>query len=115
MIELRISMPEEMMADLYESDEAQENFRHFIHEVMNKLIDIYKQPPPLSFPSIRSTVFHSPRMITNKDCAICLEPIRLYSNIQIPPCYHGFHTACLNQVLRHRHDCCPLCRKSFLT
>lgn len=115
MIELRINMPNNMLDDIYETDEARANFRQFLHTVMDKLVDALQQPPTAHFPSIRSTVLHSYSLIINKECAVCLEPIRLYSTIQIPPCRHGFHTSCLKDVIQHHHTSCPICRKSFIT
>jgi hypothetical protein len=31
----------------------------------------------------------------------------------IPPCKHGFHTKCMEEVIKHRFDSCPVCRQEF--
>ena len=55
-----------------------------------------------------------PASITDRDCAICLNPV---SDIEkesymVTPCNHLFHSQCLNSWLLHKHECC-ICRSEL--
>ena len=41
------------------------------------------------------------------DCSICLEEVKIYSNISILPCGHQFHSICYSN---YKGYVCPLCR-----
>jgi len=47
----------------------------------------------------------------NKDCVICLETLDFC--IQLP-CSHLYHRHCIDQLMEHNHDLCPLCRSNIV-
>lgn len=89
---------------------GRENLRRILRTMVDKVIDTIGQS---EMPDIPATVLHSSSLILSQECAVCLEPIRLFSTVRIPPCRHGFHASCLQEMIQHNHMCCPMCRKSF--
>ena len=80
------------------------------------LANLFEGPVTMTkrvFSSIHKTILHDWKMIIQRECGICLEPILLYSRVQIPLCRHGFHHDCMNRVLEHGFDSCPVCRQNF--
>ncbi len=50
----------------------------------------------------------------NKTCSICLDNVENISDMNIClHCNNLFHDSCINQVCRHGHNYCPLCRKNI--
>ncbi len=50
----------------------------------------------------------------DKTCSICLDNVDNISNMNIClQCNNLFHDSCINQVCRHGHNYCPLCRKNI--
>lgn len=109
MFEFRFSVPTEMIDSIQDSEESRDVFEFIIKKLILQVIKLYSSRRR----GFESSVFHSSDMITNKDCAICLEPIKLFSMINVLPCKHGFHPHCIEEIIEHNHDSCPLCRKSF--
>ncbi|EKE39590.1 hypothetical protein ENUP19_0229G0003 [Entamoeba nuttalli] len=58
--------------------------------------------------------FQSDNTIPSGNCCICLEPITpSVSAIQLP-CYHYFHSECIDNLKASGADCvCPICRTRF--
>lgn len=48
------------------------------------------------------------------NCAICLSPYELKENIRILPCYHHFHSSCIDQWL-YKNKTCPFCKRDIDT
>ncbi|KAJ1967162.1 hypothetical protein IWQ62_002031 [Dispira parvispora] len=48
-----------------------------------------------------------------EECAICLEDYVDEDEIRILPCYHQFHTACVDVWLTTRKRCCPICKQDI--
>ncbi|KAJ1651218.1 hypothetical protein IWQ61_008164 [Dispira simplex] len=48
-----------------------------------------------------------------EECAICLEDYMDEDEIRILPCYHQFHTACVDIWLTTRKRCCPICKQDI--
>lgn len=54
---------------------------------------------------------------SDKDCSICFKKIKRKNRV-VTTCDHIFHFTCLFKNLKYNYntgDCCPLCRKSFLS
>ena len=50
----------------------------------------------------------------NKICSICLDNVENVNDMNIClHCNNLFHDSCINQVCRHGHNYCPLCRKNI--
>jgi hypothetical protein len=52
------------------------------------------------------------KSLTDTDCAICIENIKLNSDVRIMNCNHIFHTDCLDKWLI-KNKTCPICRYHF--
>jgi hypothetical protein len=54
-------------------------------------------------------------VVENDDnmCSICYEEFEKKSACSTTPCGHKFHSACLFQNFKHRHEC-PLCREELI-
>lgn len=107
MVDIHFSIPRELILSLNRSDDVKQLFHGFMDDILNKISSIH------SCQNIKKVVFHSPQMIRNTDCAICLEEIRLFSNISILPCRHGFHIDCIQELTNSHHYNCPVCRASI--
>lgn len=106
-IDVSFSLSRSTMESLAQSRDAKRALHEFLVVIMEKIIDTCGQyvPKPMN-----EFVFHSPHLIKNRECAICLDPIQLYSVIKSPPCKHGFHSSCMDSVLGHGFRHCPICR-----
>lgn len=102
MVDIYFSIPRELLMD--PSDETKQVFYRFMDDIFKRIHSIYNSK------NLKKMVLHSPQMITNTDCAICLEPIRLYSTIHILHCRHGFHVDCIKELTDNHHYQCPICR-----
>lgn len=104
MVDIYFSVPWDLLMTMNESEETTRVFHHFMNDILKRVSSMHNSR------NLKKKVFHSPQMITNTDCAICLEPIRLYSTINILPCRHGFHPDCVKELTDNKHYQCPLCR-----
>lgn len=104
LVDIYFSIPRDLLLALSRSEETKRVFHHFMDDILMRASSIHNSR------NLKKKVYHSPTMITNTDCAICLEPIRLYSTINILPCHHGFHVACAKELTNSNHYQCPLCR-----
>lgn len=104
MVDIYFSVPRELLMTLNRSDESKRIFYRFIDDILLRVSSIQNSR------NLKKFVYHSPNMITNTDCSICLEPIQLYSSITILPCRHGFHVGCAKELIESHHHQCPLCR-----
>lgn len=104
MVDINLSVPLELLMTINQSEETKRVFHHFMDDILKRVFSIR------NVRSLKKTVFHSPQMIANTDCAICLEPIQLFSTINILPCRHGFHPDCVKELTSSHHYQCPLCR-----
>lgn len=104
MVDISFSMPRGLLLALGRSEENQQVFHRFLDSVLMRISSIYHSR------NLKKKVYHSPRMIVNTECPICLDPIRLYSSINILPCRHGFHVGCAKELTNSHHYQCPLCR-----
>lgn len=107
MVDIQFSIPRELLVSLNHSDEVKQLFHGFMEEILKKISSIH------SCQSMKKVVFHSPDMISNTECAICLEELRLFSTIHILSCRHGFHVECLKELTNSHHYNCPVCRASM--
>ena len=107
MVDIHFSIPRDLLSTLHRSEESKELFHRFMDDILMRISSMHNSY------NLKKVVFHSPHMITNTDCAICLEPIRLFSTINILPCRHGFHTECVKDLTRSHHYNCPVCRASI--
>lgn len=63
--------------------------------------------------------FHVSESLANEDgeCAICLEPLRAKSIVDVPyrpfGCSHVFHVRCVEQWVSTGCGTCPMCRKTL--
>ena len=46
------------------------------------------------------------------DCSICLERFVIGDTVKILPCYHNFHSTCVEEWLLSHHNC-PMCRNDI--
>jgi len=53
--------------------------------------------------------------IHNETCPICLEDFPEGLKVKVLPCYHGFHSECVDPWLNDRSDLCPICKTSILS
>ncbi|KAJ9173281.1 hypothetical protein P3X46_016433 [Hevea brasiliensis] len=64
-------------------------------------------------PASKASIDAMPRITVTddcvKDCAICLDEMRVGSEMREMPCKHGFHSGCIEKWLG-LHGSCPLCR-----
>lgn len=104
MVDISFSIPREFLSNLNHSEENQRIFFQFMKEILERVSSIQNSK------NLKKTFYHSPSMITNTDCAICLEEIRLFSSIHIFPCRHGFHVHCTKSLTDNHHYTCPVCR-----
>ena len=111
-MDIVITIPRDMMMHVDGSEEQASNFNAFIGRVVTEMI---KEVSRTAYRDIRVVVLHDSGMIKNDECAVCMEPIRLFSRVAIPPCGHGLHSSCMNQIREHRHHTCPMCRRSLHT
>lgn len=109
-MEITFSIPMRIMRTMNQSSASRRYFHELIGEILKEVSAVDDHP---HYPSIRSTVLHSRSLTKNRECVICLEEMAFYSRVKIPPCGHGYHENCLNHVLAHRFDCCPMCREPF--
>ncbi|XVE85912.1 hypothetical protein DITRI_Ditri17bG0129700 [Diplodiscus trichospermus] len=49
------------------------------------------------------------RKVKGEDCVICLEELKIGSTASRMPCFHTFHSICINKWLEQSHYC-PICR-----
>lgn len=49
---------------------------------------------------------------SDANCAICLSPYEHKENIRILPCYHHFHSECVDQWLT-KNKSCPFCKRDI--
>lgn len=104
MVDIHFSVPRELISTLNRSEETKRIFHNFIDDVLFKISGMHNSH------NLKKLVYHTPDMIINTDCAICLEPLRLYSTINILPCHHGFHPECVKDLTNSNHYICPVCR-----
>jgi hypothetical protein len=107
MVDIYFSIPRDLLSTLGRSEESKRLFHRFMDDILLRISSMQNSK------NIKKILFHSPSMITNTDCAICLEPIKLYSTINILPCCHGFHTECVKDLTNSHHYNCPVCRASI--
>ncbi|KAL7536389.1 hypothetical protein ACHAXR_007139 [Thalassiosira sp. AJA248-18] len=48
-----------------------------------------------------------------KTCSVCLEPYQIGETVRTIPCFHTFHTACIDPWLAQRAEC-PVCKHSAI-
>lgn len=68
----------------------------------------------------RKSVFSKPKLLAkqnvmldapvNNMCVICLEPFKMDDQVRELPCYHEYHTACIDPWLTCKSCECPLCK-----
>lgn len=46
-------------------------------------------------------------------CSICLEPFKLGDDVRTIPCFHTFHSSCIDPWLREKAEC-PVCKHSAI-
>eukprot|EP01017_Pseudomicrothorax_dubius_P009828 TRINITY_DN13430_c0_g1_i3.p1 TRINITY_DN13430_c0_g1~~TRINITY_DN13430_c0_g1_i3.p1 ORF type:complete len:177 (+),score=23.84 TRINITY_DN13430_c0_g1_i3:64-594(+) len=49
----------------------------------------------------------------NKSCTICMSDFSIGENLRILPCFHKFHSNCVDTWLRQKGSC-PICRKELV-
>lgn len=47
-------------------------------------------------------------------CAICLESYKMNDRVRTMPCFHTFHSSCIDPWLRSKAEC-PICKQSAIT
>lgn len=104
MVDISFSIPREFLSNLNHSEENQLIFTQFMKEILQRVSKMQNSK------NLKKIIYHTPSMITNTDCAICLEEIRLFSSIHILPCRHGFHIHCVKSLTDNHHYTCPVCR-----
>jgi hypothetical protein len=104
MVDIYFSVPRDLLASLSQSEESKRMFYLFMEDILKRVSGIQGAR------NLKKTVLHSPGMTSSTECAICLEPIRMFSTINILPCRHGFHPNCVAQLTRNHHYQCPVCR-----
>lgn len=107
MVDIYFSIPRDLLSTLTHSEESKRLFHRFMDEILLRISNMQ------SSKNIKKSIYHTPSMITNTECAICLEPIKLYSTINILSCHHGFHTECIKDLTNSHHYNCPICRASI--
>jgi len=48
-----------------------------------------------------------------QQCSVCLEPYQVGETVRTIPCFHTFHTACIDPWLAQRAEC-PICKHSAI-
>lgn len=104
MVDISFSIPREILSSLNHSEETKRIFYKFMNEILERVSSIHNSK------NLKTITYHTPNMITNTDCAICLDPIRLYSSISILSCKHGFHVECIKSLTNNHYYSCPVCR-----
>lgn len=104
MVDIYFSVPRDLLRTLKQSDESKHVFFRCMENVLHRISNIQDAL------NLKKVVFHTPSMIINTDCAICLEPISLFSTITMLPCRHGFHPSCVKTLTDNNHYSCPVCR-----
>jgi len=109
LIELTFSFSIERgaLSSLQRSRQAKRQLHEFVEEVITKAFSVYN-----SYNVVNQT-YHSPHLITNTECSICLDPFNLYTTISVLPCKHGFHKKCMDSMIMNDYHECPVCRHSF--
>ena len=51
--------------------------------------------------------------LSSRACPICLEPYRMGDQVRTVPCFHSFHTECIDPWLRQQ-AICPICKYTAL-
>lgn len=104
MVDIHFSVPWDLLSTLHRSEETKALFHRFLDDILVRVSSMHRSH------NLKKVVYHSARMTTNTDCAICLSPLRLYSTIHILPCRHGFHIECVKDLTNNHHYHCPMCR-----
>lgn len=50
-----------------------------------------------------------------KKCSLCLDLYVPNDSVHHLPCHHVFHSACIQDAVRHQHASCPICRAAIPT
>jgi hypothetical protein len=104
MVDISFSIPRQFLSNLNHSEETKRIFYNFMNEILEKISSIHNSK------HLKKIIYHTPNMMKNTDCAICLDPIRLYSPVHILPCKHGFHIECIKSLTENHYYSCPMCR-----
>lgn len=100
----------EMLRHIQANESRQRHFKSLIGDM---IMDILDELEKNAYKKIKRMVLHSYDIVRNRECVICLDPFRLYSQIDVSQCGHGFHTSCMDNIKAHNHRACPVCRESF--
>jgi hypothetical protein len=109
-IHIDLMIPRSMIQEVSRDRRIRRRFQDFVGDVLTKVADMFVQR---TYDTIKTSILHSYQLVINSECAVCLDPLRLFSNVCIPPCKHGFHTQCMEEVIKHRFESCPVCRQEF--
>lgn len=104
MVDIYFSVPRDLLLSLNRSEESKQLFHRFMDDVLLRISAMHNSK------NLKKVIYHSSNMITNTECAICLDPIRMYSTISVLPCRHGFHPECVKNLTNNNHYSCPVCR-----
>lgn len=104
MVDIYFSIPRDFLLGINQSEETKRVFYNFMNDVLGRISSIHNSK------NLKNIIFHSPEMVINTDCAICLEPLKLYSSIHVLPCRHGFHLSCVKSLTENHYYSCPICR-----
>lgn len=104
MVDIYFSVPRELLASLHQSEESKRMFYAFMEDVLKRVNGIHNAK------KLKRVVLHSPSMTASTECAICLEPLRMFSTINILSCRHAFHPKCVDELTSNHHYQCPVCR-----
>jgi len=61
----------------------------------------------------RKKGFLSRAACSNEICGVCLEEFKLSEDIDVCPCFHGYHAECLHNWLQVKNQC-PICQDSLV-
>ena len=70
---------------------------------------------PIDYRSLPEQIVRNPTTALpaeSRDCLICLETFREGDKRKILPCFHGFHTACIDKW-HNSNPSCPICKHSI--
>ena len=110
-IHIDLAIPRSMIMEVSRDHRIRRRFQQFVGDVVTKIAYMFAEKT--SYDTIKTSILHSYQLVINSECAVCLDPLRLFSTVCIPECKHGFHVKCMEEVIKHRFDSCPICRHEF--
>lgn len=94
------------LENLVNSDD--DDYERVLNESFQSQPVIERNKTPINFISQKYDTLKN----ENKECSICLVPYEINEMVTKTSCNHLFHTNCIEEWSRYKHDC-PVCRKEL--